>query len=70
MVNRIFQAYFCSICESLLLTSNGFYCDCCGVCADHECIKQADKKFKCKDISLMLNKEEMKHHWIRGDYLW
>lgn len=59
------QAYYCSICEALLLNINGIYCDSCGVCADQGCVKLADKQLKCKAISLT-NDQPMKHHWIKG----
>ncbi|KAL7288695.1 hypothetical protein TKK_0017420 [Trichogramma kaykai] len=67
LIKRTSRAYFCSVCESLLLVVNGFYCDSCGVCADHECIKKADKDFKCKEISINSPNEPMKHHWVRGN---
>ncbi|XP_058800451.1 diacylglycerol kinase epsilon isoform X2 [Phymastichus coffea] len=65
-IKRSSRAYFCNVCESLLIAANGWYCDSCGICADHECIKKADKKFKCKELS-SLSKESIKHHWIRGN---
>ncbi|XP_011501792.1 PREDICTED: diacylglycerol kinase epsilon [Ceratosolen solmsi marchali] len=67
IIKHTSRAYFCSICESLVLVVNGFYCDSCGICADHGCIKKADKKFKCKEISLPLSNQPMKHHWVRGN---
>ncbi|XP_014213922.1 diacylglycerol kinase epsilon [Copidosoma floridanum] len=60
------RAYFCNVCETLLLAVNGLYCDSCGVCADHECMKKADKMFNCKKM-FTSSKEPMKHHWIRGN---
>lgn len=59
------QAYYCSICEALLLHLDGLICDSCGVCADRGCIKLANKNLKCKDITLN-NDQVMKHHWIKG----
>lgn len=59
------QAYYCSICESLLLNISGLICDSCGVCADPTCVKIADKQLKCKLITVNTN-EPMKHHWIKG----
>ncbi|XP_008218102.1 diacylglycerol kinase epsilon isoform X1 [Nasonia vitripennis] len=67
IIKRTSRPYFCSVCESLLLAMNGLYCDSCGVCADHECLKKADKKFRCKEITLSSNEEPMKHHWVRGN---
>ncbi|RLU26489.1 hypothetical protein DMN91_000285 [Ooceraea biroi] len=60
------KAYYCSICESLLLNLDGFFCDSCGVCADRGCIKLADKTLKCKAITLSSD-QLMKHHWIKGN---
>ncbi|XP_011139591.1 diacylglycerol kinase epsilon [Harpegnathos saltator] len=65
-VRGITKAYYCSICESLLLNIDGLYCDSCGVCADRNCIKLADKQLKCKVITLS-NEQPMKHHWIKGN---
>ncbi|KAK9731434.1 Diacylglycerol kinase catalytic domain [Popillia japonica] len=45
------KAWYCSICESLLLNGIGVYCDCCGVCADTDCIKKANKRLQCKVIT-------------------
>ncbi|XP_011305118.1 diacylglycerol kinase epsilon isoform X1 [Fopius arisanus] len=60
------KAYYCSICESLLISMDGILCDSCGVCADQGCIKLADKRLKCKAITLS-NDQPMLHHWIKGN---
>lgn len=61
------QAYCCSICEALLLNLDGLFCDSCGVCADRNCIKIADKQLKCKAITVPFNNDQpMKHHWVKG----
>ncbi|XP_071869756.1 diacylglycerol kinase epsilon isoform X1 [Bombus fervidus] len=65
-IRRETKAYYCSICESLLLNINGLICDSCGVCADPTCVKIADKQLKCKLITVNAN-EPMKHHWIKGN---
>ncbi|CAK9832937.1 Diacylglycerol kinase epsilon [Anthophora retusa] len=65
-IRRETKAYYCSICESLLLNISGLICDSCGVCADPTCVKVADKQLKCKVITLSTN-EPMKHHWIKGN---
>ncbi|XP_046406232.1 diacylglycerol kinase epsilon, partial [Ischnura elegans] len=57
---------YCSICESLITTGEGAYCDCCGVYADTTCIKNANKLLKCKSVSCS-DKTLMKHHWIKGN---
>ncbi|CAL1686703.1 unnamed protein product [Lasius platythorax] len=60
------KAYYCSICEVLLLNLDGLFCDSCGVCADRGCIKLADKQLKCKAITFN-NDQPMKHHWVKGN---
>ncbi|CAL7933848.1 unnamed protein product [Xylocopa violacea] len=65
-VRKDTKAYYCSICESLLLKSGILMCDSCGVCADSTCVKIADKQLKCKVITLSTN-EPMEHHWIKGN---
>ncbi|KAJ9577627.1 hypothetical protein L9F63_005814, partial [Diploptera punctata] len=57
---------YCSVCEVLMVTGEGVYCDCCGVCSDTSCIKTADRKFKCKAITSN-DKGPMKHHWVKGN---
>ncbi|KAG5311936.1 DGKE kinase, partial [Pseudoatta argentina] len=59
-------AYYCSICETLLLNLDALFCDSCGVCADRGCVKLADKQLKCKAITFN-NYQLMKHHWIKGN---
>ncbi|KAJ8957439.1 hypothetical protein NQ318_004919 [Aromia moschata] len=59
------KAWYCSICESLLLDGIGVYCDCCGVCADSECIKRANLRLQCKVITS--NNENHLHHWVKGN---
>ncbi|GJQ73668.1 hypothetical protein Trydic_g14006 [Trypoxylus dichotomus] len=59
------KAWYCSICESLLLNGIGVYCDCCGVCADTDCIKKANKRLQCKVITS--KSEAFLHHWVKGN---
>ncbi|XP_044759785.1 diacylglycerol kinase epsilon [Coccinella septempunctata] len=59
------RSWYCSICESLLLNGIGVYCDCCGVCADSECIKKANVRLQCKIVTS--NNETQLHHWIKGN---
>lgn len=60
------QACYCSICEMMLTTSNGKFCDCCGVCADSpKCIKSVDSKLKCKEKVSSTN--PAKHLWVKGN---
>lgn len=42
----------------------GVYCDCCGVCADTDCIKKANKRLQCKVITS--KSEVFLHHWVKG----
>ncbi|XP_078039440.1 diacylglycerol kinase epsilon isoform X1 [Augochlora pura] len=60
------KAYYCSICEGLLLNVDGLMCDCCGIYVDPSCVKIADKQLKCKVIRSNMN-EPMKHHWVKGN---
>ncbi|KAF7405816.1 hypothetical protein HZH68_005185 [Vespula germanica] len=64
-IRKVTKAYYCSICESLLLNINGLLCDSCGVCADLGCIKTANKILRCKAITMDSN-EQLLHHWIKG----
>ncbi|KAI4494193.1 hypothetical protein M0802_009062 [Mischocyttarus mexicanus] len=65
-IRKVTKAYYCSICESLLLNINGLLCDSCGVCADLGCVKTANKILSCKAIT-MENNEQLLHHWIKGN---
>lgn len=56
---------YCSICESMVLNGFGLYCDCCGVCADQDCISKADKRLPCKTNESF--HENMEHHWVKGN---
>ncbi|XP_069685226.1 diacylglycerol kinase epsilon isoform X2 [Periplaneta americana] len=57
---------YCSVCEALMVTGEGAYCDCCGVCADRGCIKTADRKIKCKAIT-SCEKGPARHHWVKAN---
>ncbi|CAG9812465.1 unnamed protein product [Phaedon cochleariae] len=59
------KPWYCSICELLLMNGIGVYCDCCGVCADPECVKKANLKLKCKIITS--SNENQQHHWVKGN---
>ncbi|KAF7282525.1 hypothetical protein GWI33_002561 [Rhynchophorus ferrugineus] len=64
-INMTARAWHCSICEELLIHGIGVYCDCCGICADPECVKKADQILKCKIItgSYVIHV----HHWVKGN---
>lgn len=53
----------CNICQTLMV--DGGFCDSCGICADHGCMKTADKELFCKSLSRCGT--SMKHHWIHGN---
>ncbi|KAF5293600.1 hypothetical protein FQA39_LY03085 [Lamprigera yunnana] len=59
------KAWCCSVCEELLLNSNGMYCDSCGVYCDSECLKKANVQLPCKVIASKV--ELQKHHWVKGN---
>ncbi|XP_033214132.1 diacylglycerol kinase epsilon [Belonocnema kinseyi] len=65
-IRGVSKVFYCTICEVLLLNMEGLICDSCGVCADHNCIKLANKKLKCKAITSS-NDQPMKHHWVKGN---
>lgn len=57
---------FCNMCETLIMASDGAFCDSCGVCADSpECIAAANKTLPCKVITTRAITH--KHHWVRGN---
>lgn len=51
------------MCEHVLL-GGGMRCDSCGVCADEGCMRRADKRLKCKQVSI--DAISMKHQWVKG----
>ncbi|KAG4065720.1 hypothetical protein HA402_012398 [Bradysia odoriphaga] len=65
------QAVYCSICE-IMLTSTGFYCESCGVCADSQCIHSAELVLKCKENYTQSSStdktiRDQMHMWIKGN---
>lgn len=58
-----------------MLTSSGFYCEACGVCADSLCIQTAELVLKCKDNFIQSsttdsNKwivQDQLHMWVKGN---
>lgn len=55
---------YCCVCSQPIL--QGAFCDCCGICADEECIQRADRNLPCKEI--MTPKDgEFCHRWVRGN---
>jgi diacylglycerol kinase (ATP) len=41
---------FCNVCESGMMVSGGLCCTYCNLYADVNCLKNAEKKFKCKKL--------------------
>lgn len=65
------QTFFCNICE-LLLTTQGFSCEYCGVACDKQsCMRIADKKLKCKQQRERkeVSAEESRHLFVKGNLL-
>ncbi|XP_019758983.1 diacylglycerol kinase epsilon isoform X2 [Dendroctonus ponderosae] len=59
------RTWYCSVCEAFLIHGIGVYCDCCGVCADSECIKKANQTLTCKLVTS--NSDVQPHHWVKGN---
>ncbi|KAF0301513.1 Diacylglycerol kinase epsilon [Amphibalanus amphitrite] len=59
------QPSYCNICESLLMTSRGAFCDACGVCACPTCVRPANKQLTCKAVTS--REASHKHHWVQGN---
>jgi len=57
------QPTYCAISENHIL--HGAMCDYCGICVEDRYIRQADQKFRCKDLASKC--EYQKHHWIHGN---
>lgn len=60
------RSCYCSICEILLLSSTGQFCDCCGICSHVDCMKKADKILRCKE-RYTDNGKPILHLWVRGN---
>lgn len=56
-----------------MLTSSGFYCESCGVCADSVCIQTAELVLKCKENFIQSSASDPKivrdqlHMWVKGN---
>ncbi|XP_055606704.1 diacylglycerol kinase epsilon [Uranotaenia lowii] len=60
---------FCSICETLM-SSNGVFCENCGVCSDNGCVRKADVEFRCKELRIRTRADdgrESRHLWVKGN---
>uniref|UniRef100_A0A8C4ZLB0 Diacylglycerol kinase n=1 Tax=Gadus morhua TaxID=8049 RepID=A0A8C4ZLB0_GADMO len=57
---------YCCVCSQHIL--NGAFCDCCGVCADEQCLRRADRSLVCKEIMAPPRSNgTSEHHWVRGN---
>lgn len=65
-VNIDRQSFRCSVCEVLMVTIEGVYCDSCGFCVDTHCLRKVAGRFKCKEISIESD-GPMRHRWIKGN---
>ncbi|XP_059427260.1 diacylglycerol kinase epsilon-like [Carassius carassius] len=57
---------YCCVCSQPIL--QGAFCDCCGICADEECIQRADRTLSCKEIMTQSQTDgKFYHQWVRGN---
>lgn len=57
---------YCCVCSQHIL--QGAFCDCCGVCADEQCLRRADRILLCKEIMAPCGPGGgMEHRWVRGN---
>ncbi|KAK7144599.1 hypothetical protein R3I94_010882 [Phoxinus phoxinus] len=57
---------YCCVCSQPIL--QGAFCDCCGICADEQCIHRADRILSCKEIMTQSKTDErFCHQWVRGN---
>ncbi|KAM8772807.1 diacylglycerol kinase epsilon [Acanthopagrus schlegelii] len=57
---------YCCVCSQHIL--QGAFCDCCGVCADEQCLRRADRGLSCKEIMAPSSPDgAMGHRWVRGN---
>lgn len=57
---------YCCVCSQHII--QGAFCDCCGVCADEQCLRRADRSLPCKEIMAPAQEDgTLAHHWTRGN---
>uniref|UniRef100_A0A3Q2U023 Diacylglycerol kinase n=1 Tax=Fundulus heteroclitus TaxID=8078 RepID=A0A3Q2U023_FUNHE len=57
---------YCCVCSQHIL--HGAFCDCCGVCADEQCLRRADRSLPCKEIVAPCRPDgTTEHRWVRGN---
>ncbi|KAL2087125.1 hypothetical protein ACEWY4_018184 [Coilia grayii] len=57
---------YCCVCSQHIL--QGAFCDCCGICADEQCLRRADRTMLCKEIMSPPQADgTLTHRWVRGN---
>ncbi|TRY56369.1 hypothetical protein DNTS_034967 [Danionella cerebrum] len=57
---------YCCVCGVPIL--QGAFCDCCGICVDEQCVREADRSQACKEIMSQKHTEgKICHQWARGN---
>ncbi|XP_061129890.1 diacylglycerol kinase epsilon [Syngnathus typhle] len=57
---------YCCVCSQHIMF--GAFCDSCGVCADEQCLRRADRELACKEIMAPSRADGvMAHRWVRGN---
>ncbi|XP_066522146.1 diacylglycerol kinase epsilon isoform X2 [Hoplias malabaricus] len=57
---------YCCVCTQPML--QGAFCDCCGICADEDCVHKADLTLQCKEIMTLTQTDNtFLHRWVRGN---
>ncbi|XP_064171775.1 diacylglycerol kinase epsilon [Anguilla rostrata] len=57
---------YCCVCSQHII--QGAFCDCCGVCADEQCLRRADRSLPCKEIMAPAQADgSLAHRWARGN---
>ncbi|XP_061686638.1 diacylglycerol kinase epsilon [Syngnathoides biaculeatus] len=57
---------YCCVCSQHIM--HGAFCDSCGVCADEQCLRRADRELSCKEIMAPARTDRaVTHRWVRGN---
>ncbi|XP_057700413.1 diacylglycerol kinase epsilon [Corythoichthys intestinalis] len=57
---------YCCVCSQHIM--HGAFCDGCGVCADEQCLRRADRELSCKEIMAPSRSDGLvAHRWARGN---
>uniref|UniRef100_A0AAG5DBT8 Diacylglycerol kinase n=1 Tax=Anopheles atroparvus TaxID=41427 RepID=A0AAG5DBT8_ANOAO len=68
-VTLLSRACVCSVCDTSM-SSNGHFCESCGVCSDNGCVRKADEKFPCKQLRIRTRADDgstSRHLWVKGN---